>query len=115
MDWLDHRPAGGHSNRHPAIRRRASRLPVDWRERLPDPATYYVHHVKKLTRPGLNGWASGHCCLHDDSTASLSVNLEHGGWRCHAGCGGGDLVAFHMRRTNLGFYEAVADLIGWHS
>jgi AAA domain len=34
------------------------------------------------------------CAFHDDKMASMSVNLEKGLWRCHAGCGGGGLVHF---------------------
>ncbi len=39
--------------------------------------------------PSSDGWAWMLCPLHDDTTPSMSVNLEHGGWRCAAGCGSG--------------------------
>ncbi len=91
-----------------------SRLQSNWRDRLPDPATYYAAHVAKLSRPNATGWAQGTCPLHDDHNASLSVQVgsERGGWRCFAGCGGGDLVGFHMLLSGLDFPAAVRELIG---
>lgn len=83
------------------------------RERLPDPVSYYAHELDKVSRTCTNGWATARCPFHDDRQASLSVNLAHGGWRCHAGCGGGDLLAFHMRRHGLAFKEAAAALGAW--
>lgn len=90
------------------------RLPRDWRERLPDAASYYAAIVAKLGRPNAQGWAQGCCPFHDDGEASLSVQLvgERGGWRCFANCGAGDLVSFHMRLRGLGFVDAVRDLVG---
>lgn len=92
------------------------RLPDDWRARLPDPASYYAQHVAKLTRTNGTGWAQGVCPFHEDRNASLSVKpSERGMWRCFAGCGGGDLMGFHMRLTGKPFKEAVADLVGWRA
>lgn len=90
------------------------RLPRNWRERMPDPETYYRAHVEKLGLRRGNGWAQGRCPFHNDGTASLSINLDSqcGGWRCFAGCGSGDLLSFHMRLTGLAFVEAVRDLVG---
>jgi hypothetical protein len=93
----------------------AAYIPDNWRERLPDPAAYYGQHVAKLGRTNATGWAQGVCPFHDDSNASLSVHIagaSAGGWRCFAGCGGGDLLGFHQRRTGLDFKPAVRDLIG---
>ena len=89
-------------------------LPRDWRDRLPDPASYYAQHVAKLTRPNGMGWAQGVCPFHEDRNASLSVHVgdTRAGWRCFAGCGGGDLVGFHMRLIGKPFKDAVADLLG---
>jgi hypothetical protein len=91
----------------------AARIPKNWRDRLPDPATYYAACVVNLGKPNGTGWAQGRCPFHEDRDASLSVQTgsSHGGWRCFAGCGKGDLVAFHMRRTGRPFAEAVADLL----
>lgn len=90
------------------------RLPRNWRERMPDPETYYRARVEKIGPRHANGWAQGLCPFHDDGTASLSVKVDspRGGWRCFAGCGSGDLVSFHMRLTGMRFVEAVRDLIG---
>jgi len=87
-------------------------MPGDWRERLPNAGNYYGQHIEKLTTPNAAGFAQGRCPFHDDKNASLSVNVRdaHGGWRCFAGCGGGDLVGFHMRLRRLPFREAVRDL-----
>jgi hypothetical protein len=95
----------------------SSRLPENWRDRLPDPASYYRAHVYKLSRPNATGWAQGACPFHEDGNASLSVHATdaRGGWRCFAGCGHGDLLAFHQRRTGLGFRDAVADLLMWRA
>src|SRR5690625_1564612 len=87
-------------------------LPRDWRNRLPAPADYYAAHVAKLGKPNRTGWAQGRCPFHEDKEASLSVNLQHGGWRCFAGCGKGDLVNFHERPTALPFKRAVRALLG---
>ncbi len=87
-------------------------IPLDWRRRLPDPAHYYAHRVGKLSKPNPAGWAQGRCPFHDDKQASLSVCITHGGWRCFAGCGAGDLLSFHQRITGVGFTQAVDDLTG---
>ncbi len=92
-----------------------NRLPDDWRDRLSDPDHYYRRYVAKLGRAHGNGWAQGRCPFHDDRNASLSVNLEHGGWKCFAGCGAGGMVAFHMRLTGLAFKEAARELLEVHA
>lgn len=91
-----------------------ARIPDNWRDRLPDAAGYYGQHVAKLGKPNGTGWAQGVCPFHDDHNKSLSVCItgERGGWRCFAGCGGGDLVGFHCRLRGLDFKAAVRDLIG---
>lgn len=92
----------------------STRIPENWRDRLPDPASYYAQHVAKLTKPNATGWAQGQCPFHEDRNASLSVHVASvkGQWRCFASCGGGDMVGFHMRRTGLDFKAAVRDLLG---
>jgi len=90
-------------------------LPSNWRDRLPDPTLYYPAHVAGLSKPNATGWAHGACPLHDDRSESLSVHVSdaRGGWHCDAGCGAGDLVAFHERLRGLSFKDAVADLLRW--
>ena len=93
---------------------RTPRAPDNWRDRLPDPAGYYADKVAKLGKRNGEGWAQGRCPFHDDRDASLSVNLagSRGCWKCFAGCGAGDMVAFHMRLRSLPFAEAVRELVG---
>jgi DNA primase len=88
-------------------------LPLNWRDRLPDPAHYYGQRVEKLGRPNGQGWAQGRCPFHEDKDASISVLLSggRGSWKCFAGCGAGDLVSFHERLTEKAFKEAVLDLV----
>ncbi len=91
-----------------------STVPHNWRERMPDPAIYYREQVSRLGLPNAAGWAQGCCPFHEDRSASLSVSVinARGGWRCFAGCGAGDLVAFHMRAHGLTFATAVCELLG---
>jgi hypothetical protein len=87
-------------------------LPQNWRDRLPRPEAYYSHALDKLTRVNGSGYAQARCPFHEDRAASLSVNVTgKGGWKCFAGCGSGDLVSFHMRRTGSDFKAAVLDLL----
>jgi AAA domain/CHC2 zinc finger len=37
------------------------------------------------------------CPFHDDRQASMSLHVEKGVWKCHAGCGGGSILEFEMR------------------
>jgi len=38
-------------------------------------------------------WGTSTCPLHDDNSPSFTINMEEGGWKCHAGCGSsGDLA-----------------------
>lgn len=99
--------------RNTAISGNQTKLPPDWRERLPAPETYYRGRVAALGSPNSSGWAQGRCPFHDDRQESFSVNLagERGLWRCFAGCGNGDLIGFHQRLTGNGFKAAVADLL----
>ena len=89
------------------------KVPANWRDRLPDPATYYAAKLGKLARVNAKGWAQARCPFHDDKAASLSVHLTNprGGWKCFAGCGGGDLVSFHMRMRGLPFPQARDELL----
>ena len=80
---------------------------------MPSPADYYAKHVANLGSADCAGRARAPCPFHADDGAALVVQLvgNRGGWRCEAGCGGGDLIGFHMRRTGQGFKEAVRDLV----
>jgi 5S rRNA maturation endonuclease (ribonuclease M5) len=55
------------------------------------------------------------CPFHDDSTPSLSFNLEKGVWKCHAGCGEGGLIDFEQKLNGGSREEAgarIAELLG---
>jgi hypothetical protein len=55
------------------------------------------------------------CLFHDDRTASLSINLEKGVWKCHAGCGQGGLLDFEAKFASCDRDTAkanVAELLG---
>ena len=82
------------------------------RDRLPDPSAYYEAHLDGLLRRG--DWASVCCPFHQDQRPSLSVNLKHGGYFCHAcGASGGDVLDFHRGLTGMGFIEAAKALGAW--
>lgn len=87
----------------------------DW---LPDGATFYSGALDKLGRPNANGWAMARCPFHDDTHASLSVNLRRDGghFRCHAcGAHGPGIVAFIAQRDGLDFEHACRSLGAWET
>ena len=83
------------------------------RELLPRSAAYYAEHLGVNTY-NRDGWVSAICPFHDDRSPSLSVNLEHGGFRCYA-CDerGGNVLDFHIRRYGLSFQAAAKELGAW--
>jgi hypothetical protein len=55
------------------------------------------------------------CPLHNDRTASLSIDASNGVWKCFAGCGEGGLLDFEKRFSNCDDVTAwanIADLCG---
>ena len=60
--------------------------------------SFYRQHLPDLKGSGENRTAR--CLFHDDKTASLSVNVQTGTWKCHAGgCGkSGNVNHFAMLR-----------------
>ena len=50
------------------------------------------------------------CPFHDDRLPSFAADLKRKVWTCHAGCGGGDLFSFVMKRDDLTFTEAIRAL-----
>ena len=82
------------------------------RARLPDPATYYEQALN-LKQQGKN-WVTAICPFHEDGEPSLSVNLNHGGFHCHAcGARGGNVLDFHTQRHGLDFQAAARELGAW--
>lgn len=64
--------------------------------------------VSQYVTLGSNG--RGKCPFHDDNHASFSVNREQNYWHCFAGCGGGSVIDFWMKRQGIGFADAVREL-----
>jgi hypothetical protein len=82
------------------------------RSLLPSPAAYYSQEIKSLKIK--SEWVQTHCCFHDDSKPSLSLNMIDGHFRCFAcGAKGGDVLAFHRLRYGLTFIEAVNYFGAW--
>jgi AAA domain/CHC2 zinc finger len=50
------------------------------------------------------------CPLHDNKAASLSVHIDRGVWKCHAGCGGGGVLEFERRFSNCDGTTAWANI-----
>lgn len=88
-------------------------LPVDWREHLPSPESYYRGRVVALGDPNARGWALGRCPFHDDPKQSLAVDLWDAPdyWACFSCCALGDMVDFHQRLTGKELELAVLDLL----
>jgi DNA primase len=54
--------------------------------------------------------ALGRCPFHDDHRPSFGVNDRENYWHCFAGCGGGSIIDFWMKRRGCDFIEAVTEL-----
>lgn len=96
--------------RSPSPKSTTSRLPNNWRGRLPAPATWYALNVPSMTVK--DGIGVAPCPLHSDAKRSFRVDLTgtKGVWSCPA-WGKGDLVALVMRLHGIGFVEAVRRLV----
>jgi DNA primase len=82
------------------------------RDLLPVPTQYYREQGLKLVGGG--EWKSAVCPFHNDTKPSLRIRLENGAFRCMAcGAHGGDVLAFHMKKTGLPFKRAAQDLGAW--
>ncbi len=85
---------------------------TDLKQRIAaDPPGFYGHFLE-LRRDG-SRWQA-RCPFHADGSPSLKIFTD-GGWRCFAGCGGGDGVDFLQHLKQLEFPEALreaADLLG---
>jgi hypothetical protein len=94
------------NNFKPFSARNQCGTPRNW---LPTPFHYYKKIFPGFTSGG--EWTNVCCCFHNDRNPSLSINLKSGGFNCFScGAKGGDLIAFHQQRCNLGFKEAVFQL-----
>lgn len=59
--------------------------------------TAYQEAIQEFKASDDGSRATGKCPFHDDKHASFSVELKRGFWKCHAGCGQGNLVTFRKR------------------
>lgn len=73
---------------------------------------------KKFARSGSAASYMALCCFHDDRSKSLSVNIDKGVWKCHAGtsCGSGGIIEFEKKFSGTMDDQAaisnIAELIG---
>jgi len=67
-----------------------------------------VEFVSQYVELGPNG--RGLCPFHDDLHSSFSVNADRNYWHCFAGCGGGSIIDFWMKRQGIDFTTAVREL-----
>ncbi|MBA3533347.1 MAG: hypothetical protein H0T73_15610, partial [Ardenticatenales bacterium] len=52
----------------------------------------------------------GYCPFHEDDCPSFAVNDAGNYWHCFAGCGGGSVIDFWMKKHKCDFRTAVAQL-----
>lgn len=83
-----------------------SSRPNHWRNHIADLGSYY-RQLFPNAKPNKGGHALVRCCFHEDGNPSLSICFDHGGWRCFADCGSGDLVSFVMKREGCNFQTAL--------
>lgn len=70
---------------------------------------FYQEHVKELKVNG-KAEALGLCPFHDDTTASLSVNIEKGLYHCFACDAKGDAFSFFQKAHGVDFQTALKEL-----
>src|ERR1035437_8105744 len=85
------------------------------RSALPPAKSFYESEIGQLSRPDRGGWARGRGPFHSSKSGKFfSVHLLDGGWHCHGcGVGGGDVVAFIMKRDRVSFRRAAERLGAW--
>src|ERR1700680_282031 len=55
------------------------------------------------------------CCFHHEQNPSLSINMERGVFKCHAGCGEGGLIEFECKFSSCDKQTAlknIAEIVG---
>lgn len=75
-----------------------------FKSRLTEPSVFYRQF--DITIKGGRGWQMVKCPFHDDKHASMGVNREHGGFKCHACGASGDAVGFYMQWHSVSFIDA---------
>ena len=74
------------------------------KSRLADPSAFYRQF--DITLKGGSGWQLVKCPFHTDTHASMGVNREHGGYKCHACGASGDRIGFYMQWHSVSFIDA---------
>lgn len=74
------------------------------KSRLPNPSDFYRQF--DISLKGGSGWQMVKCPFHDDKHASMGVNREHGGYKCHACGASGDAIGFYMQWHSVSFIDA---------
>ena len=79
-------------------------------EQLPDAVAYYQNRYPNEISAS-TGWVTVRCPFHNDKNPSLSINLDSGGFCCHA-CGerGSNVIEFHRKLKGISFTEAAKEL-----
>jgi hypothetical protein len=54
----------------------------------------------------------GLCPFHEDNQQSFAVNAGKNYWHCFAGCGGGSIIDFWMKKQGCDFKQALKELAG---
>lgn len=82
------------------------------RSKLPSPQIFWATHGIQLKTK--NGWVMAKCLFHDDTHASMGINVETGGFFCHAcEAKGRDVLAAHQLITGCDFKTAAKTLGAW--
>ena len=69
-----------------------------------------VYSAIQGQRPSGDGWVMSRCPWHEDEHPSFAFNRQTLRWKCHAGCGEGDVFDYVMRVTGKRFREVVTEM-----
>ena len=91
-----------------------SRISPDVIKAAVPPLRYYRAVLPTLPAPRGEGWVPGGLCpFHDDRRhGNFRIDTVTGAFTCFAcAAKGSDIIAFHMQHRDLGFREALDDLV----
>jgi DNA primase len=74
-----------------------------------DNRAFYEQYFSEISGAKSDGWLKKPvtCPFHDDKNPSFTINIEHGGWKCWAGCGSGDCFSFYQKMHGVSFVDAL--------
>lgn len=70
----------------------------------------FVYADLQPQRPSGTDWFETRCPFHEDARPSFAYHRPTGNWKCHAGCGEGDVVGYLMRTLKTDFKGALRHL-----